>query len=159
MLTALAALAVAGCGSQGENDEASSPGPRTSKSSSGQPSSGQPSAADGHDVGACADGNCEVAVSKPVTFRFPGPAGPATLSVTEVGANRVEYTVKSANGQSKGGATGPGQGCVTVLRGNGGGNSCGGLGNATRPSPQPGAVVIQAATGDDGTAILHVVSD
>ncbi|MEW2399229.1 hypothetical protein [Streptomyces sp. NPDC046862] len=160
MVAALFALPVAGCGSPGESDEASSPGPQTSKSSSGQPSSGQPSfaAADGRDVGACADGNCEVAVSEPVTFRFPGPAGPATLSVTEVGANRVEYTVKSGKSQSKGGVTGPGQGCVTVLRDNGGGNSCGDLGNATRPSPQPGAVVIQAVTGEDGTAILHIVT-
>ncbi|MFC9914608.1 hypothetical protein [Streptomyces sp. NPDC059862] len=161
VLAALATLTVVGCNSSDEADEASSPPRQTSKSPSAQPSSGQPSvsAADGRDVGACADGNCEIAVSEPVTFRFKGPAGPATLSVTEVGPNKVEYTVKSGNGQSKGGATGPGQGCITVLRSNGGGNSCGGLGDATRPSPQPHAVVIQAATGEDGTALVHIVSD
>ncbi|MFE4911827.1 hypothetical protein ACFRCX_09735 [Streptomyces sp. NPDC056652] len=169
VLAALATLTVAGCGSPDEADEAASPDRQTSKSPSAQPSSAQPSparpsvepsvsAADGRDVGACADGDCEIAVTEPVTFRFKGPAGQATLSVTEVGPDKVAYTVKSANGESKGGATGPGQGCVTVLRDNGSGNSCGGLGDAARPSPQPRAVVIQAATGEDGTAILHLVS-
>lgn len=168
---ALATLTVAGCSDADKADGASVPDRQTSKSpsaqsssGSAQPSSGQPpakpsvSAADGRDVGACADANCEIAVSEPVTFRFKGPSGQATLSVTEVGPNKVEYTVKSGNGQSKGGATGPGQGCITVIRSNGGGNSCGGLGDAARPSPQAHAVVIQAATGEDGTAILQFVS-
>ncbi|MEV5438457.1 hypothetical protein AB0K80_20940 [Streptomyces sp. NPDC052682] len=93
-----------------------------------------------------------------MSFRFASPRGPATLSVTEVGPNKVAYTVQTGSGQSRGGATGPGQGCVTVLRVNGSGNSCGPLGEAARPSPQPDAVVIQAATGQDGTAILHLVS-
>ncbi|MBA2811157.1 hypothetical protein E0500_028080 [Streptomyces sp. KM273126] len=160
VVAALFALTMTGC-SSGEGDKASSPSWWTSKSPSGQPSSGEPpvSAGDGPDVGTCTDGNCEIAVSEPVTIRFQGPTGPATLSVTEVGANKVEYTVRSGHSQSKGGATGPGQGCITVLRSNGGRHSCGGLVNATRPSPQPDAVVIQATTGEDGTAILHVVSD
>ncbi|MFH9731276.1 hypothetical protein [Streptomyces sp. NPDC017260] len=115
------------------------------------------SAADGHDPRACSDGNCEIAVSEPVTVRFQGPGGPATLSVTEVGPDRIEYTVKSANGRTQGGASGPGQGCVTVLRDNGSGNSCGGL-SGTRPSAQPDAVVIQATTGPDGTALLRMVA-
>ncbi|MFJ9030966.1 hypothetical protein ACIRQP_21035 [Streptomyces sp. NPDC102274] len=169
VLAALATLTVAGCGGSDQTDGVPSPHGRTSKSPSVQPSSAQPSsaqpsvkpsvsAADGHDVGACADGNCEIAVTEPVTFPFKGPAGPATLSVTEVGPNKVAYTVKSDNGQSKGGATGPGQGCITVLRGNGSGNSCGRLGDAARPRPQAHVVVIQAATGEDGTALLHIVS-
>ncbi len=153
-------------GADGADDADDKPGShgRTSKSPSAQASSGKPSAAptvsaaDGRDVGACADGDCEIAVSEKVTFRFKGPRGPATLSVTEVGPNKVAYTVKSGSGRAKGGATGPGQGCITVLRANGSGNSCGGLGDATRPSPQPDAVVIQAATGEGGTAILHIVS-
>jgi hypothetical protein len=98
-------------------------------------------------------------VSEPVKIPFKGPRGPATLSVTEVGPNAIAYTVKSGNGQSKGSASGPGQGCITVLRSNGSGNSCGGLGAAGRPSPQPDAVVIQAAGGEDGTAVLQLVSD
>ncbi|MEU0279089.1 hypothetical protein [Streptomyces sp. NPDC006195] len=166
VLAALATVTVTGCGGSDESGKAASPDGRTSKSPSARPSSAQPSSArpsvstaDGRDVGACADGNCEIAVTEPVTFRIKGPAGPATLSVTEVGPDTVAYVVTSDNGESKGGATGPGQGCITVLRDNGSGNSCGGLGDAARPSPQPHAVVIQAATGEDGTAILHVVSD
>ncbi|WP_406109640.1 hypothetical protein OG698_43325 [Streptomyces sp. NBC_01003] len=166
MLAALVALTVGGCGSTDKAEHESSPSRQTSKAPSSKapsprPSSAQPSvsAADGRDVGACADGNCEIAVSKPVTFRFKGPAGSATLSVTEVGPNKVEYTIKSGNSQSNGGATGPGQSCITVLRSNGGGNSCGGQGDAARPSPQPDAVVIQALTGENGTAILRIVSD
>ncbi|WP_217164800.1 hypothetical protein [Streptomyces sp. AC512_CC834] len=117
-----------------------------------------PSAADGQNTDACTDGNCEITVTKPVTIRFQGPDGTAaTLSVTEVGPDKIEYEVKSGNGQSKGGASGPGQGCITVLRSNGSGNSCGGLAD-TRPSAQPDAVVIQATTGANGTARLHIVS-
>lgn len=156
IFAALATLTVIGCSSSDAADDASSRDQQTSKSPPAQPSV---SAADGHNVGACADGNCEIAVSEPVTFRFKGPTGPATLSVTEVGPNKIEYTVESDHGQSTGGATGPGQGCITVLRSNGSSNACGGLGDATRPSPQPDAVVIQAATGEDGTAIIHIVSD
>ncbi|WP_189105880.1 hypothetical protein [Streptomyces camponoticapitis] len=166
-LATLAALTVAGCGGSdktdgaGGADTAPPPGQQTSKSPSARPSPAKPSvsAADGSDVGACKDGDCEIAVSEPVTFPFKGPGGEATLSVTEIGKNRVEYTVKSGNGRSEGGATGPGQGCITVLRTTGSGNSCGGLGEAERPGKQPDAVVIQAATGENGTAIVHIVSD
>ncbi|MEV0275656.1 hypothetical protein AB0I22_04630 [Streptomyces sp. NPDC050610] len=163
VLAALTTIAaVAGCGGPGGGGGASSPHRQPSKSTSEQPTSGEASAAvsaaDGRDVGACADGDCEIAVSEPVSFRFKGPAGPATLSVTEVGVNKIEYTVKSGNGRIGGGATGRGQGCLTVVRSTGGGSSCGGLGPAARPSPQPHAVVIQAATGADGTATLDIVS-
>ncbi|AQS67797.1 hypothetical protein [Streptomyces pactum] len=162
-LAALTLLTVAACGGPDETDSVpSSPPerPADSRSTTQSHSAGpEPSvsAADGRDTTACADGDCEIAVSEPVTLRFEGPDGPATLSVTEVGPNKVEYTVKSGNGQSKGGASGPGQGCVTVLRENGSGNSCGGL-SRTRPSAQPDAVVIQATTEADGTALLHIVS-
>ncbi|MET8211320.1 hypothetical protein ABZT51_35920 [Streptomyces sp. NPDC005373] len=169
VLAAGVALTVGGCGStdKAEHESSASQTPKapsskapSSKNPSPRPSSAQPSvsAADGRDVGACADGNCEIAVSKPVTFRFKGPAGPATLSVTEVGPNKVEYTIKSGNSQSTGGATGSGQSCITVLRSNGGGNSCSGQGDAARPSPQPDAVVIQTVTSENGTAILRIVS-
>ncbi|WP_223180340.1 hypothetical protein [Streptomyces griseicoloratus] len=96
-------------------------------------------------------------MTDPVTIRFPGPGGPATLSVTEVGPNRVAYTVTSGSNRSQAGASGPGQGCVTVLRVNGGGNSCGGPVGAG-PSAEPGSVVIRAVAGEDGTALLRIVS-
>ncbi|MET9821839.1 hypothetical protein ABZ038_09485 [Streptomyces sp. NPDC006349] len=114
-------------------------------------------AAPAPDTAACADGDCEITVTEPVTVRFQGPAGPATLSVTDVGPNEVAYTVESGNGRTKGSASGPGQGCTTVLRENGSGNSCGGL-SGTRPGARPDAVVIRVAAGTDGTARLHIVS-
>ncbi|WP_231981561.1 hypothetical protein [Streptomyces malaysiensis] len=171
-LAVLTALAVAGCGGSDKEDGAPSHSGPASASRSAQPSGGSSgdapasasasakpsvSAADGRDAGACADGNCEIAVSEPVTVRFKGPAGPATLSVTEVGPNKVEYTVKSSGGRSQGEASGPGQGCITVLRDHGSANSCGRLGK-DRPAAQPNAVVIQMTAGEDGTAILHIVS-
>ncbi|MDG9711989.1 hypothetical protein [Streptomyces sp. DH10] len=167
VLVALIALtAAAGCGSDSDEPAKASspPGERPSKADSTKQPKPTPepkpsvSAADGRDITACADGNCEIAVSESVNIPFTGPRGSATLSVTEVGPNSIAYTVKSGSGQSKGSASGPGQGCITVLRSNGSGNSCGGLGDAGRPSPQPDAVVIQAAAGEDGTAVLQLVS-
>ncbi|MFG3213606.1 hypothetical protein [Streptomyces tendae] len=160
-LTALTALTTTACSDTRQpNDAEPPPTPRnrpTTSRPAPQPLS--PSPADGTDVGACTDGNCELAVTEPVTIRFPAPddAGRATLSVTKVGPNEIEYEVKSGNNRSTGGAEGPGQGCLTYLRDRGSGNSCGTL-DPTRPSPRPGAVVIQATTGTDGTALLHIVS-
>ncbi|MGX5212901.1 hypothetical protein ACWKT3_30145 [Streptomyces violaceus] len=167
VLAALIALtAAAGCASDSDEPakaSSTSPGERPSKTDPPKRPETTPkpsvSAADGRDITACADGNCEIAVSEPVKIPFKGPRGPATLSVTEVGPNTVAYTVKSGNGQSKGSASGPGQGCITVLRNNGSGNSCGDLGDAGRPSPQPDAVVILAATREVGTVVLQLVSD
>jgi hypothetical protein len=164
-LAVLTALTMAACGNTDETDPAPSAPPDrpTASRPSTEPPRSAPdspsvSAADGQNTGACTDGNCEVAVTKPVTIHFQGPGGDrATLSVTTVGPNEIEYEVKSGNNRSKGGASGPGQGCLTYLREHGSGNSCGTL-DPTRPSARPDAVVIQATTGADGTALLHVVS-
>ncbi|WP_399942336.1 hypothetical protein ACGH52_24465 [Streptomyces sp. BBFR25] len=160
-LTALTALATtAACSTTHRTDDEAPPTPRNRPTTSRPaPEPPSPSPADGTDTRACTDGNCEMAVTEPVTIRFraPGDAGRATLSVTKVGPNEIEYEVKSGNNRSSGGAKGPGQGCLTYLRERGSGNSCGTLAPA-RPSPQPGAVVIQATTGKNGTALLHIVS-
>ncbi|WP_346165915.1 hypothetical protein [Streptomyces javensis] len=168
MMAVLTALTVAGCGGSDTTDGAPPHRGNPSESRSAQPSgspSGDPgapakpsaSAADGRDVGACADGDCEIVVSERVTVRFKGPAGPATLTVDEIGPNKVTYTVKSGNNRSRGGASGPGQGCLTVLRDHGSSNVCGRV-STMRPAAQPGAVVILMAAGADGTAVLHIVS-
>ncbi|CAL9578756.1 hypothetical protein [Streptomyces sp. enrichment culture] len=162
-LAALTALTLTACSNADEPDSTPStppngptaPHPTTEPPT---PPTPVPSAADGADTGACTDGNCEIAVTKPVTIHFPAPdGGRATLSVTEVGPNKIEYEVKSANGQSKGGASGPGQGCLTYLRENGSGNSCGRL-DPTRPTARPDTVTIQATTTTTGTGLLHIVS-
>ncbi len=168
-LAALSLSAVAGCGG---SDRAGGPSPSTPPAPA-PPSPKRPSArptpsptptpsistADGRDVRACADGDCQIAVSAPVTFPFAGPAGRATLAVTKVGPNDIEYKVTAHGNESAGGASGRGEGCVTVLRADGGGNSCGAVPKpASRPRAQAHAVVIQAAFGPDGTAILTLVS-
>ncbi|MFG3078152.1 hypothetical protein [Streptomyces sp. NPDC048225] len=157
-LVVLTAVATAACSNAPESDEKPAPRnrPTTSRPAPEPPA---PSAADGSDVNACADGDCEITVTEPVTIPFQGPAdgSRATLSVTAVGPDEIEYEVKSGHNRSQGSASGPGQGCLTYLRANGSGNSCGPL-DATRPSPQPDAVVIQATTATNGTALLHIVS-
>lgn len=164
VLAALTALAVAGCGGDdgdGEDDAApAGKSPSASRSASPSPSpSPSPSvtAADGSDTGACADGDCEIAVSKPVTFSFKGPNGKEKLSVTKVGPDEVDYTVKRAGGGTvKGGSGGPGSGCVSALRSDGGGTSCGQVGSP--PAKEDGAVLVQVASGADGTAVINIIS-
>lgn len=146
VLAVVTALTAVGCdGSDRVDDGAPSSGERESKSRSAQPS-GSPSVDRTRRrnpwcrrrTGMTSAPVRTVTVRSRCPVRFKGPAGPAMLTVTEVGPHKVEYTVKSGNGQSKGGADGSGQGCVTVLRSNGGGNSCGGLGKACRVlSPTP----------------------
>ncbi|MBZ6254868.1 hypothetical protein KVH22_04740 [Streptomyces olivaceus] len=156
-LAALTALTLAACSSTDEPDPA--PPTPSNRTTAGSPEPPAPApAADGQDPDACTDGNCEITVTKPVTLHFPAPGGGrATLSVTEVGPNKIEYEVKSANGQSKAGASGPGQGCLTYLRENGTGNSCGPL-TTTHPTPQPSTVTIQTTTTPTGPGLLRIVS-
>ncbi|MFF7553913.1 hypothetical protein ACFZA9_13630 [Streptomyces olivaceus] len=161
-LAALTALTLAACSSTDEPDPA--PPTPSNRTTAPHPTAGSPEppapapAADGRDPDACTDGNCEITVTKPVTLHFPAPGGGrATLSVTEVGPNKIEYEVKSANGQSKAGASGPGRGCLTHLRENGSGNSCGPL-TTTRPTPQPDTVTIQTTTTPTGPGLLRIVS-
>ncbi|MFM9371469.1 hypothetical protein [Streptomyces sp. Da 82-17] len=160
----LAVLLLTACGPEEEDRQdvgaAHSGGP---SASSGPPTPPPPSpspaltAADGDDVAACADGDCEVVVSGPVVVRFDGPGGAATLSVTEVGRHKVAYSVKSGAGRSQGSASGPGHGCLTVLRANGSGNSCGRLAPG-RPERRQDAVVVQLTAAAGGSALLHIVS-
>ncbi|WP_181383714.1 hypothetical protein [Streptomyces sp. NWU339] len=157
VLAVLTVGALVGCGGPGGVGAQSPDGDRASESRSASAQLSV-SAADGHDTAACSDGNCEIAVFEPVTIRFDGPAGTTTLSVTEVGPDRIEYALKSGNSQSKGGIEGPGQGCLVVLRSDGSSTSCGGMGDGRPPSARSDAVVVQAATGEDGTALLRVVS-
>ncbi|MGI5348027.1 hypothetical protein ACQEU8_07500 [Streptomyces sp. CA-250714] len=114
-------------------------------------------AADGSDPEACADGNCEIAVSDPVTVRFKIPDGPAKLSLTEVGKNRVGYKVTASGSRTSGEASGKGSGCTAVFRSGGSSSSCGVAGES--PEKVDRAVVLQVVAGADGTALVRLVSD
>lgn len=161
VLGVLVTQAVIGCGGSEQVLDAYPPETSVSAARSAEPAPNPSAVAAppvaGQDISECADGDCRIAVSEAVKIRFKGPFGPATLAVTEVGPDLVEYTVKSHGGQSTGVVSGPGSGCVTVLRRDGSGNSCGGVADA-RPSPRPGAVVIQLAARQDGTAVIDIVS-
>jgi len=168
LLATLALLTAAGCGGSGEDsgDAAAGTGKTESPDSRADDNSKSPSpsprvtAADGTDTGACADGNCEITVSKPVTFDIKIPDGPAKLSVTKVGEYAVGYKVThgtSKNGGSaRGSASGKGSGCITYFYENGSGTQCGGA--AGRPDKEAGTVALHILSGPDSTAILRLVS-
>ncbi len=81
----LAALAVAGCGTtSGTHATASATASPHAVPTATKTSPPPPTAAAGTHYAACKDGDCEVAVSKPVTIRPGGHAGPGTLSVKKV---------------------------------------------------------------------------
>ncbi|MGY0060291.1 hypothetical protein ACWY4P_27735 [Streptomyces sp. LZ34] len=159
LLATVTALAVAGCGDSDENTGSAKPSAsHASRSPSPATSSASPAvtAADGSNPEACTDGNCEIAVSKPVTIRFELPDGPAKLSLTKVGKNEVGYKVTSGNSKTSGEASGDGSGCVAVFRSGGGSSSCGVAG--APPDKVDGAVVLQVVAGAGGTAILRLIS-
>ncbi|SDD91048.1 hypothetical protein [Streptomyces prasinopilosus] len=161
VVTVLAAVALAGCGGPGEEGRGIPGDTRPAASRSGAdapPVSPSVPAADGRDPAACADGDCEIAVSGPVAVRFDGPAGRTTVSVSEVGPHRIEYAVESGNGRSASGTEGRGHSCRTVLRAGGSATSCGAAGDGGPPGARPGTVVVQVVPGEDGTALLRVVS-
>ncbi|MEU6719062.1 hypothetical protein ABZ897_47005 [Nonomuraea sp. NPDC046802] len=180
LLTTLTALAVAGCGGVGGDSGADgaetggaggesakppvsrvpqSPSPAVTAADGSVPRSPSPAvtAADGSNPKACADGNCEITVSAPVTIDFTIPDGPAKLSVTKVGENEVAYQVTSGDSKTSGEWSGDGSSCVAVFTKGGSRSVCGVAGEP--PDKEDGAVVMQVVPGADGTAILRLVSD
>ena len=163
LLSTLIALAVAGCGDSDwdSGTNSGSTKPRGSRAAS-PPASPSPSvrAADGTNTAACADGNCEIAVSEPVTIRFKGPDGPMKLFVTKVGKNEVGYKVTwgsgAKSGEASGEASGEGFGCTDVLYSGGSSGSCGPMGEP--PDRTAGTVVMQLLGQPNGTAILSLAA-
>ncbi|WP_019060242.1 hypothetical protein [Streptomyces prunicolor] len=117
-----------------------------------------PTASDGRRYAACADGTCEVAVSRPVDIAVNG----GTFSVTKVKpGDSVDFEVTLAGG---GGGSGTMKGtCGTIVRFYPGSTSLITCGNADStpapPSPAPGALSLQLAGWDsDDAAVLRLVS-
>lgn len=170
----LAALLAAGCGSGpvGEGtDNGETPADRaTTRAETGRPAhtgtasatssppAPKPTASDGTRYSACADGTCEVAVSRPVDIAVGG----GTLSVKGVKpGNELMFEIATADG-----ATGSGtlKGCGTVLSFSPGGSGvtstiCDAGGIPEPPDPEPGALLIQMAGWNaDRAAVLRLVS-
>lgn len=130
-VAALSLLVVlAGCGSHTEDDgsargaEPSSSGPSATRSPpkakepsasaasspapSGKPSVTETSAADGTDVGACADGRCEIAASNPTPIDVDPRFGVTGVSVARVAADSVTLEATGRGGTLMSTEIGPG---------------------------------------------------
>jgi hypothetical protein len=160
-----------GCGSAQVGGTGSASAPRTaSKSETSSPTSSsatepvptsiQPSAQDGTNYKACLGGNCEIAVSKPVTITLsdsPVDAGPFT--VQKVNADSVEVRMTLPAGPSLGATIK--KGCTTAFSA----NNASGLAHTScsgEPGDIPGMYVKQTVTVKgitDGTAILNLKSE
>lgn len=124
------------------------------------PTSIQPSAQDGTNYKACLGGNCEIAVSKPVTITLsdsPIDAGPFT--VQKVNADSVEVRMALPAGPSLDATIK--KGCTTAFYA----NNASGLAHTScsgEPGDIPGMYVKQTVTVKgitDGTAILNLKSE
>jgi hypothetical protein len=167
----MATIVLVGCGSAQVGGTGSASAPQTtSKSATSSPTSSsaaepvptsiQPSAQDGANYNACLGGDCEVAVSKPVTITLsdsPVDAGP--LMVQKVSADSVEVRMALPAGPSL--TVTIKKGCTTAFYG----NNASGLADTScsgEPGDIPGMYVKQTVTVKDitdGTAILNLKSE
>ncbi|MGH4012280.1 MAG: hypothetical protein ACRDTH_29650 [Pseudonocardiaceae bacterium] len=85
---------------------------------SSAPTAEPPPAADGSDIGACFDGECEVSVSGPVRIPLDGRSGFDAVAVEAIEPNSVRFRVEYPNGFGTGSAS-PG-GTVTFSNGTSG---------------------------------------
>lgn len=111
-----------------------------------------PTAADGSDVAACADGDCEVLLLEERTT-VPVPGG--TLSLTLTGGG-VEYEVNIKGGTGSGSTEGN---CVSTfsLDGTGSGSTCyAGGGPVPEPDPGPGELAMVVTGQDTGSPVLRL---
>ncbi|UGQ10805.1 hypothetical protein LO772_28945 [Yinghuangia sp. ASG 101] len=165
--TALVLMTAAvGCSSSDDTADAASTGRGAASSSAGaEPGAsgdapdgrpGEPSAspaavaADGTDVEACRDGDCEILVTGPLTVPLDGTY--VTEISLELDGDTVDFTMEPAPGTSIGG--GIGVGCVAGLtigeHGGGSRSACGD--NATSVAP-PQGMLLRATQGGDGVIV------
>ena len=138
----LTVLAMGGCGFLGGSD-----------AESDHPATAAVSPADGSDVSACGDGNCEILVSGPVEIKVNGHGGINTLSVVKVAPPGLSFTLKSDGG------TGSGElqpNCTLTFHKYGEGSSCGGP--QTPPPEQTGVLALQVAGTAQGGVVLRLTS-
>lgn len=166
----VAASLVAGCGSQRDNgasgsEASASVSPSAAASEPSEPTTSpspptrpRPKAADGSRYAACADGTCEVYVTRPVRIKVRG----GTFSVTKVKPNdSMDFKLRfSAGGGGSGTLKGTCGGIATFYRGGGIRTvTCDASGVPKRPAREPGALSLQlAGWSSSGAAVLRLVS-
>lgn len=157
-----AALVLAGCGA--EPHSATSPPsspptstPTTTTSTTTTPP--PPTAADGADFTKCADGQCEVAITAPVTINVAGHS----FVVKSVGADGLEFDLSLASGGSASGTLKGTCGSIMTFYTNGTGGGAGTFcnpDNGPQPAPvlQPGLFQLQLAGLNDHQAVVRMVA-
>jgi hypothetical protein len=158
-----AALLLSGCGSDSpsspdESPTAESASPEAASEPAVTESASDPAQlvpADGADYAACADGNCEVAVSEPTDIEFDGSTGPGTLAITDVLDDGIAFDVTLPGGGGDGELKGR---CTSHFSAGGGSMDCPADLEATPEPPEPtaGVLSVQLAGMTDGTAILRL---
>lgn len=113
-------------------------------------------AADGTNVAACADGNCEVAISRPVAITLSGTGDVDTLTVTKVGPDGFDFKTSAKDGGTGSGNLARGD-CVSTSWGGGGGLTCG---KDLDPAERQDGVLAMQIVGktDQGALVLRIVS-
>lgn len=97
-------LGLAGCGT---TQEAATPsGANTPASSAANTPAGLPEAADGADVEACADGECEVRVGASARIPIPPSSEVGSLVVQSIADEKVTFTGRVLGNRQSGGCTG-----------------------------------------------------
>lgn len=136
-------VAAVGCVSR-VGGEAGSGGEVTTTASS-------PTAADGDDVSACADGECEIRLDD--EMEIPTPAGTISMSFAD---ERLEYEIVSPDGGRNSGSI---EGlCVANINidGTGGGSICYVDGELPGLEPGPGQLALQVAGADTDSPVVRM---
>jgi hypothetical protein len=161
----MATIVLVGCGSAQVGaphtiSKSATSSPASSSAAEPVPTSIRPSAQDGTNYNACLGGDCEVAVSKPVTITLSdSPVGAGPLTVQKVSADSVEVRMALPAGPSL--TVTIKKGCTTAFYG----NNASGLADTScsgEPGDIPGMYVKQTVTVKDvtdGTAILNLKSE
>lgn len=145
-------LAVAGCGAATHHTHPDVTPHATTASPTPTPT---PTAADGRDLKACADGNCEVELTGKAEIPVGGYGGVDTLSVKKITAKSL-HLVNSGDGGSGTSEISPG--CVSLLYKGGSAIQCNSGGAASAPERIHGVLSMQVVSLDEHSAILRLAA-
>lgn len=111
-------------------------------------------AADGTDYSACEDGECEVAVGEPMDIVIGAPhEGMATLSITAVTQDGIEFEVTHSESTSSGALGGV---CEATISETSMFSTCFEEGMPPEPAPLQGELVVQLLGMNEGSAVLRL---